>query len=236
MVWKLESTVQWSYGESRVNQHTVEVSSNRYRRCFTDESIPLPPGWSRKPAAADTVHKGESATQNENGGLAMHDHFVHVGFPGISFGYPIPLQKRDQQNRFPTLPQFLFGRTRRGYFKIYRKPFEYSQWPNEKSPTGPSTFISLLDNYGKLAGSIQLHDNTLVTALNNPSFDDSSELELVSISAGAATYETSPNVDKFYNVLFIEWKEGVAYRKGLGRVSKEAWERQATEWIDLTLG
>ena len=74
----------------------------------------------------------------------------------------------------------------------------------------------------------------------------------MSISAGAATSETGlydfevlavctnelqdANVYKFYNVLFIEWKEGVAYRKGLGRVSKEAWERQATEWIDLTLG
>lgn len=145
VIWKLKSTVEWSYGESREHRQAVEVSSHRYRRCFTDESIPLPLGWSRKPAATDAIHEGKSATQNEDNSLAMHDHFVHVGFPGIDFGYPIPLQKRNQQNRFPTMPQFLFGRTRRGYFKEYRKPFVFSQWPQKNFITGPCTFISLLD-------------------------------------------------------------------------------------------
>ena len=222
VVWKLNSTVEWSYGESRENRQAVEVSSYRYRRCFTDESILLPPDWSRK------------------NGSTVHDYFVHARFPGINFAYPIPLPERDQQNRFQPLPQFLFGRTRRGFFKGFR----------ERS--GVSTFISLLDHYGKWTGMIKLHDNTHIAAIDNRGLGDSSELELVSISAGAATSETSlykfeymavcrdglknADVYEFYNVLWIEWKEGVAYRKGLGRVRKQAWERQATEWIDLTLG
>lgn len=37
-------------------------------------------------------------------------------------------------------------------------------------------------------------------------------------------------------VLWIEWIDGIAYRKGLGRVLKEAWDREATEEIDLILG
>jgi hypothetical protein len=41
---------------------------------------------------------------------------------------------------------------------------------------------------------------------------------------------------EFYNVLWIEWKKGVAYRKGIGRVMKDIWECQALESIDLTLG
>lgn len=99
---------------------------------------------------------------------------------------------------------------------------------------------------------IQLHDSALVAAVTNLLLDDSSELELVSISAGTATSESrlydfeymtfcrdgmkNADVYELYNVLWIEWNEGVAYRKELGRVIKEAWERQATEWIDLTLG
>jgi hypothetical protein len=41
---------------------------------------------------------------------------------------------------------------------------------------------------------------------------------------------------EFYNVLWIEWKKGVAYLKGIGRVMKDIWECQALESIDLTLG
>lgn len=73
---------------------------------------------------------------------------------------------------------------------------------------------------------IQLHDSALVAAVTDLLLDDSSELELVSISAGTATSESRlydieymtfcrdgmKNADDygFYNVLWIEWNEGVA--------------------------
>ena len=41
---------------------------------------------------------------------------------------------------------------------------------------------------------------------------------------------------KFINVLWVEWKGGVAYRKALGRMFKEVWEAQALEEVDLVLG
>ncbi|KAF2095221.1 hypothetical protein NA57DRAFT_79709 [Rhizodiscina lignyota] len=41
---------------------------------------------------------------------------------------------------------------------------------------------------------------------------------------------------EFYNVLWIERKGDVAYRKALGRVWKEAWHRQDVEEIDVVLG
>ncbi|QDS76565.1 hypothetical protein FKW77_006876 [Venturia effusa] len=41
---------------------------------------------------------------------------------------------------------------------------------------------------------------------------------------------------EFYNVLWIEWVDGVAYRKALGRVWKDAWERQEIKTIQVTLG
>lgn len=41
---------------------------------------------------------------------------------------------------------------------------------------------------------------------------------------------------EFYYVLWIERENGIAYRKGLVRVLKEAWEREATDEIDLVLG
>ena len=47
---------------------------------------------------------------------------------------------------------------------------------------------------------------------------------------------TEANWFEFYNVLWIEWKDGIAYRKALGRVIKPAWERLDLDMIDVTLG
>jgi len=41
---------------------------------------------------------------------------------------------------------------------------------------------------------------------------------------------------EFYNVLWVEWEEGIAYRKGCGRVVKHLWDSQDPEWFDLVLG
>jgi hypothetical protein len=47
--------------------------------------------------------------------------------------------------------------------------------------------------------------------------------------------QTFPNYE-FYNVLCIEWEDGIAYRKGVGRVDKVVWDRQDIEWVELMLG
>jgi hypothetical protein len=41
---------------------------------------------------------------------------------------------------------------------------------------------------------------------------------------------------EYYNVMWIEWEDGIAYRKAIGRVYKEAWEAQELEEIDVLLG
>ncbi|KAF4627891.1 hypothetical protein G7Y89_g10261 [Cudoniella acicularis] len=78
-------------------------------------------------------------------------------------------------------------------------------------------------------------------------------LELVAISQGYAYNSVLSSEDtllewahperpkgtetyQFYNVLCIEWEDSIAYRRGIGRVFKDAWERQELEWIDLMLG
>jgi hypothetical protein len=41
---------------------------------------------------------------------------------------------------------------------------------------------------------------------------------------------------EFYNVLIVHRKDGVAYRDGLGRVEKRAWEAAHPAMVDVTLG
>ena len=183
--------------------------------------------------------------QNAN----QHVQFVHRRLPSITFGFPIPLPEGNKQNTPQIWPQYLFGRTRRGFFKEDRTPnILDNRWQNYASAVP----IFLQDNYGLRAGMIQLHDSPLVSSRSNTLLNVWSELELVSISAGTVKCQNIldtfrilgpvpgrwdyPYILEFYNVMWIEWKGGVAYRKGLGKVIKEAWDRQATEWIDLTLG
>lgn len=40
----------------------------------------------------------------------------------------------------------------------------------------------------------------------------------------------------YYGVLCIEWVNGVAYRKGYGYVTQEAWDAHDVDVIDLVLG
>lgn len=39
-----------------------------------------------------------------------------------------------------------------------------------------------------------------------------------------------------YNVMWIEWQDRIAYRKGVGKVSESSCEAQDRECIDLMLG
>ncbi|CZR61750.1 uncharacterized protein PAC_11647 [Phialocephala subalpina] len=115
--------------------------------------------------------------------------------------------------------------------------------------------VSIRDNQGNWVGALRLQ-----TPLSYKGYNDSCSsqekvaCELVVISAGYAIvsdlggdgideWYTEERVkgsrdDKyeFYNVLWVEWKNDIAYRKAMRRVLKLAWEAQDLEWIDLVLG
>jgi hypothetical protein len=99
------------------------------------------------------------------------------------------------------------------------------------------------------AGIIYLHEDALECV--SSSYESGIQCELVAISLGEAYNgiselnlaewemeerpESTPKYE-FYNVLWIEWKGRIAYRKGMGRVIKSIWDCQATECINLILG
>lgn len=41
---------------------------------------------------------------------------------------------------------------------------------------------------------------------------------------------------RFYNVLWVEWEDGVAYRKAVGKVWMESWDEAQAEEVDVRLG
>lgn len=53
-----------------------------------------------------------------------------------------------------------------------------------------------------------------------------------------ATYlKALPNLENgLYGVLWVEWVDGVAFRKAAGELYEEAWETHHHEEVDLVLG
>jgi hypothetical protein len=41
---------------------------------------------------------------------------------------------------------------------------------------------------------------------------------------------------RFYNVLWVEWTDNIAYRKGIGKIWADCWEKLEREKIEMTLG
>ncbi|KAL6705473.1 hypothetical protein ACN47E_006738 [Coniothyrium glycines] len=86
--------------------------------------------------------------------------------------------------------------------------------------------------------------NTAVTEAAQ--HDGTSLIELVAISRTTQRfntwYEEKQRFDEplcvreSYNVLWIEWTDGIAYRRAAGSVDQEYWERLEREDIDLILG
>ncbi|KAK8071713.1 hypothetical protein PG996_005061 [Apiospora saccharicola] len=96
----------------------------------------------------------------------------------------------------------------------------------------------LRDPAGAVVG--ELCADSMVQAKHiNGVYPSAVPVEVVVISRGWHITEPQP-VEKefweFYNVRWVEWEDGIAYRKGIGRVERSAWERLEKEDISLVLG
>jgi hypothetical protein len=235
-VLQVTSLVTWFYGNNLEERFPINASGQIYIKTLVDRSIPLPPKWTpsskwRKPS--------------KNWSHPVYDQYVYDNQENTRSAYPLPVPS--SQSPCLISARYLFCRATRAHFKS-------SQWRGsglgEIRQNLPELSTLLQDNDGYLVGHLNL--NLGLMGFSEP--PNNTKYELVAISSGAVTlsaaveyklyvWETplrkrTPPVDvvDIYHVLWIEWTNGIAYRKGSGRVLKEAWDREATEEIDLILG
>lgn len=212
--WKLQSTVQWSYGTKKgsESERSIDVSSHRYKHLLENPEAPLPSGWSIKGRGIDATYH-------------------HQRFSSVRMRYPIPISSSLAPMWKPEDGCLLFGHTRSGKFSALNRP-RLGLW----------TDIGI---DGIRMGQLLVDEHAEVEMF---------DLNLVEVSAGSA-WQTRVPIESFhslyiygrtlgpeqygkyhfYNVLWVEWQDGTAFRKGIGRVEQKAWE-QSAEWIDLVLG
>ncbi|KAJ3949125.1 uncharacterized protein N0V96_000237 [Colletotrichum fioriniae] len=221
--WQTRRTVVWSYS----------LTLNGERLPVRDATAEL---------SDDPVSKGWCEKYCEQ---AQKPYFTHPQAGAQKFWFPIPLATMASINDSPPScpPAYLHGLTRRGTLQI-RKLFH-------DHGTSQCICATLCDSNGRWAGVLRLN-----AASSDPGEYYGGAVGeacgLVEISAGSA--ENQPREDvgfdgweeaefarhrgkyEFVNVLWVEWRDGMAYRKALGRVWETAWARVASEDVQITLG
>ncbi|KAF4784448.1 heterokaryon incompatibility protein [Colletotrichum scovillei] len=221
--WKTRRTVVWSY--------SLTVDGERF-----------PVGDETAEFMDDSASKGWCEKYCER---AQKPYFNHPQAGAQEFWFPIPLATTASINGSPPLctPAYLHGITRRGSLQISKLFHDHR--------ASQCVCATLCESNGRWAGVLRLN-----AASSDPEEYYGAAVGetcgLVEISSGSA--ENQPREDvgfdgweeaefarhrgkyKFVNVLWVEWRDGVAYRKALGRVWEAAWARVASEGVQITLG
>jgi hypothetical protein len=219
---KVFPLVTWFYGTKLEERFPANVSGKTSIRMLIERLIPFP--TNRKPLG-DDQHAYDYQKNTRN-------------------AYPIPVPSVQPSSLISA--RYLFCRATRAYLKSISI---HSLLQDEIWQRLPKLSTALQDSDGNLIGELNLNLG-LMDIIKPP---DKTKYELVAISSGSLTLDamgaSSPILKKavrkergiydiidIYYVLWIEWSDGIAYRKGLGHVLKKAWDREATEKIDLILG
>ncbi|KAH7092185.1 heterokaryon incompatibility protein-domain-containing protein [Paraphoma chrysanthemicola] len=230
--------VEWRSHEYKDGPGTSLHSTwYEFREAYLNHETEIPPGWTCH-ARTDSVLVHYHATPEEDENPRWD--YTHEADEDWQFWYPIPLNNADGSALHYSTARILSCQTQRAW--LHLGGFIQTEYMYERDPT----LVSLLDGDEMWAGALKLHDEELLATSSG-----ASPIELVAISKGYA-YNSSTNEEihewdlderprltekyEFFNVLWVEWIDGIAYRKALGRVHAEVWLAQDLEDISLILG
>lgn len=224
VIWSTRNIFPGTFCPISNNYSTLEFLNGN------DEQSSLPPGWSRQLYPDNTSY------------------YLHATIPSIKFRYLIPLQLEDRtENDLPIdRGQHLYFKSKLARLFIGEKILD--GW---RSSTWETCAVRLVDNDDVVVGSLHLNlDSSDAVSLIGE------ECELICLSYGTAVASgnhqriigewnmidevvkdlASLDIYPFYNVMWVEYIENIAYRRAIGTVYRYAWERQDLEEVDVVLG
>ena len=220
---ELQPMVEWY--KSRTSTSNLYPVNNTYQsllRTHSDnESNEIPTEWTRNTSPEGTPY------------------YTHSTVPSVRFRCPMPLVNDDIESLPDNEDQYLSFRALRTWLYMGQ-----SSAPAHESWT--RCHVSLTDNRGNWAGTLRL--GTLPS--NRPPIGERCELIALSLGTALEGGDYLGKLDewemperpcdsesyRFYNVMCIEWENGIAYRKAVGTVYKDMWESQDLEKITVVLG
>lgn len=191
---------------------------------YKDVNEPLPSGWTRHPTPDE---RWPDIIFPDGCGQYI---YTHDKIPWAWY-YPFPIADI-HESMLPSMPEqteYLFCDTARCWLWARREP--------------GSNLIALSNKDGKKIGSLHLHNGDLLARFPEAGsrYEKGLKVELVAIyksrSYSHIFWEPlkSPIRD-LYVVLWIEWRDGVAYRLASGEVEADEWEALRPQRVSLVLG
>lgn len=229
----------------------VESHWSRYRTRAQDHTKSLIGKWKRErfPVGVPRSSVGYRWYYDRDNLEAGQEYsYTHANYPGRFYKYPIPVLETNKTQPLSRQTQFLSCRTSRAFIRGVL-PRGESASPTLQLARHNLTHIQLQDEEGNFTGFV-----TLMQEEDRERFANSTpaviDLELVAIAEGwfgimnfdacgkaANTRQQDFAHRECIHVLWVQWNDGVAYRKGNGSVTKEVWERiKEKELVDLVLG
>lgn len=216
-------------------QFTFHVSRGR----FEDPSVTqLPWAWH--------AHQAEDADGNATGRYftyAPDDRENHM--PDIKFRFPFPpFERLRNVDRKASYSHLLKGKVQVASFKLdtqsslkptseCNRAVEDVDLVDEASYRVGWLRLNLYDEerpaHGTVCELVAISEG--VVDVRYMASESRARSQVPALDGNTRVYDTC-----FFHVLWIEWKGGVAYRRALGQVAKEAWERTCVGDIEIVLG
>lgn len=211
--------VEWFTRTDKDSENCPILGQNEwylYRQRYMGLSEGLPPGW--------THHDIEVPSGSESAGVEskIFRMYQHPCGGSIHFCHPIPISDASDRQTPDTHPRFLSCYAQQA---ILRSSF--SAWSTAPGKYNVHRSMNLLDSEGE----------TVAVMYPDEAFNGS-----VGVVAISGTYKAEFPVHadrekiEFYNVICVQWQDGIAYRKGSGKIKRDIWEALEKEWVDLVLG
>ncbi|KAF6838242.1 heterokaryon incompatibility protein [Colletotrichum plurivorum] len=226
-----------------------------YKTRFMGKVEPLPRGWTYKtddeerPARSGFKDDPECTLKQED--LQTPYYYEHESCPGRKFWHPVPIGELDSGEGYnPTSHgRYLCAETQQARLWAAKPRYDDSI-QRAVSWEGPENFVLtmfgidlglkvvLKDGEGNEIGELS-PDSEKDQGHIWDAYPSAIPINIVAISRGLHFPDPQPREREtwsFYNVLWVAWEDGIASRKGIGRVKRSAWEGLQKEDVSLVLG
>ena len=220
------------------------------REHHKDDSQPLPEGWSRHEASQTGTFREEPRLYPDGCGKYVYTHKNMPDSDCPMFYYPFPVADIGSDTPFHNVEQtsYLFCKTMKS--SVWAERRQGGTGLNSAEHIAKSLLLRTKEGGEEEIGSLQLHTEEQLT--HWPKLDSGAAgakgrmVELVAIYR-TVKYQKTFNKDlqryvepmvrsELYNVLWLEWIEGIAYRLAIGEIDRDVWDGLASEKVDLVLG
>jgi len=219
--------VQW-HSHPSLNAIGTPILSDwyEYKKKYFNTEAAAPAGWTKH-----ALDKGFLKL-----GARWPDYFLnpesvpkylykHESDPDSEFWYPIPLPSTTDESVSIASEPYLSCWTHRVW--AFGGKCQFNKPPH----------LGLYDKNDYDIGFLRLLESSPLNGENDSGNKYLGQpIELVDIAIGYRKNYGSSGSGSFHHVMWIEWEDKVAYRKGLGAVSMEFWEAQDKKLIHLMLG